>query len=89
VLLNASPIGDMKWDDAVKWAEGLGDGARLPTRFESALLYANLQDKFDTTAGIGPVRSTPAATPGARASTTAARTLRQEGSRRAPAPSAD
>jgi hypothetical protein len=48
VLLEREARRDMKWDDAVKWAEGLGDGARLPTRFESALLYANLQDQFDT-----------------------------------------
>jgi hypothetical protein len=47
VLLDAVPDGDMAWDAAVKWADGLGEGARLPTRFESALLYANLQEKFD------------------------------------------
>jgi hypothetical protein len=39
---------DMAWADAVKWAEGLGNGARLPTRFESALLCANLRDQLDT-----------------------------------------
>lgn len=48
VLLEARPDKDLNWADAVKWAESLGDGARLPTRFESALLYANLQDKLDT-----------------------------------------
>ena len=48
VLLDAVPEEDLSWADAVKWAEGLGDGARLPTRFESALLYANLRDKLDT-----------------------------------------
>lgn len=48
VLLDAVPEEELKWADAVEWAEGLGDGARLPTRFESALLYANLRDKFDT-----------------------------------------
>ena len=48
VLLDAVPEGELKWADAVEWAEGLGDGARLPTRLESALLYANLRDKFDT-----------------------------------------
>jgi hypothetical protein len=48
VLLNALPDRDMKWDDADAWAQSLGDGARLPSRFESALLYANLQDKVDT-----------------------------------------
>jgi hypothetical protein len=48
VLLAAQPGRNMKWEDAVAWAQGLGDGARLPTRFESALLYAHLQDQFDT-----------------------------------------
>ena len=48
VLLDAVPEKDMDWPDAVKWADGLGNGARLPTRFESALLYANLRDKLDT-----------------------------------------
>lgn len=48
VLLDALPDGDLKWAAAIQWAESLGDGARLPTRFESALLYANLQDKIDT-----------------------------------------
>jgi hypothetical protein len=32
---------------AKAWAEGLGDGARLPTRTESALLYANLREHID------------------------------------------
>ena len=48
ILLPEIPEKDLCWADAVKWAEGLGDGARLPTRFESALLYANLQDKLDS-----------------------------------------
>ena len=48
VLLDAVPEEDLSWADAVKWADGLGDGARLPTRFESALLYANLRDKLDS-----------------------------------------
>lgn len=48
VLLNAQPEDDMSWDAAVEWTQGLGDGARLPTRFESALLYANVRDKLDT-----------------------------------------
>jgi hypothetical protein len=48
VLLEATPEDGMTWADAVKWAKSLGDGARLPTRFESALLYANLRDKLDT-----------------------------------------
>ena len=48
VLLDAVPEGELNWKDATAWAEGLGDGARLPTRFESALLYANLRDQIDT-----------------------------------------
>jgi len=48
VLLNAMPENALNWQDAVEWAKGLGDGARLPTRFESALLYANVRDKLDT-----------------------------------------
>ena len=48
VLLDALPAEDLNWAGAVAWAKGLGDGARLPTRFESALLYANVRDKLDT-----------------------------------------
>lgn len=48
VLLDDTPSAKLNWADAVKWAEGLGDGARLPTRFESALLYANLRDQLVT-----------------------------------------
>lgn len=47
ILLNARPDRDMTWQEAVEWAKSLGDGARLPTRFESALLYANVQDQVD------------------------------------------
>jgi hypothetical protein len=47
VLLNAKPDGFMNFADSTKWAKGIGGGARLPTRFEAALLYANLQDQFD------------------------------------------
>jgi hypothetical protein len=48
VLLADKPAELLDWQAAVDWAKGLGEGARLPTRFESALLYANLQDRFDT-----------------------------------------
>ena len=48
VLLDDVPESTLDWASANKWAEGLGDGARLPTRFESALLYANVRDKIDT-----------------------------------------
>lgn len=45
VLLNAATDKDMDWKDAKAWAESVG--GRLPTRFESSLLYASLQDKMD------------------------------------------
>ena len=48
ILLDARPSDTMDHADATAWAAGLGDGARLPTRFESALLYANLRDHIDT-----------------------------------------
>ena len=48
VLLNVKPEGKLNWADAKAWAEGRGDGARLPSRLESALLYANLQEHFET-----------------------------------------
>ena len=48
ILLDDTPGKDLNWADALKWAEGLGDGARLPTRFESALLYANVRDQLVT-----------------------------------------
>ena len=48
VLLEAKPSGDMDWQDATAWAAGLGNDARLPTKVEAALLYANLKSEFDT-----------------------------------------
>ena len=45
IWLDDIPSGKLNWPDAVKWAKSLGDGARLPTRFESPLLYANLRDQ--------------------------------------------
>lgn len=45
VLLNAFEDKDMSWQNAKEWAESVG--GRLPTRMESALLYANLRDKLD------------------------------------------
>ena len=54
VLCTAEPPAVLAWQAARDWAaglavEGLTDWG-LPTRFESALLYANLRDRFDTTA---------------------------------------
>jgi hypothetical protein len=48
VLLFDKPDSKLNWADANSWAAGLGDGARLPTRFESALLYANVQSHIET-----------------------------------------
>ena len=48
ILLDDVPSEKLNWADAVKWAEGPGNGARLPTRFESALLYANVRDQLVT-----------------------------------------
>ena len=47
VLLPDLPAGMLAWQGALDWAAGLGNGAHLPTRTESALLYANLRDQLD------------------------------------------
>ena len=47
ILLPELPAKPLTWAAAVKWANGLGNGARLPTRFESALLYATLSDQIE------------------------------------------
>ncbi len=48
-LLSDLPASKLKWSAAVDWASGLGGGASLPTRTESALLYANLKTEIDST----------------------------------------
>ena len=48
VLLPDEPTDKLNWAAANDWAQRLGNDARLPKRFESALLYANLRDKIDT-----------------------------------------
>lgn len=48
VLLADKPTSRLPWAKAVDWAKQLGNGAHVPTRFESALLYANVRDKLDT-----------------------------------------
>ena len=45
VLLDERPSKRLDWDGATSWAEGLG--AQLPSRAVSALLFANLRDKFE------------------------------------------
>lgn len=44
VLLPQEPS-DVTWKEALVWAKSVG--GELPTRFEAALLYANLRDKVD------------------------------------------
>jgi len=45
-LLDAKPPEDLDWQAAKDWAKSID--ASLPTRFEAALLYANLREQFDT-----------------------------------------
>jgi hypothetical protein len=45
-LLDAKPEEDLDWQAAKAWAKSID--ASLPTRFEAALLYANLRGQFDT-----------------------------------------
>ena len=45
VLLPATTAKDLTWQEAIDWAKSVG--GELPTRFESALLYANVRDKID------------------------------------------
>lgn len=47
VSLDDKPGKDLNWKDATAWAEGLGDGASLPNRVESAMLFANLKGEFE------------------------------------------
>jgi hypothetical protein len=47
ILLSDKPSDAMTWNDAMKWAEDLGNDARMPTLSESALLYAHLKDQFE------------------------------------------
>ena len=46
VLLPATTDEDLTWREANDWAMIVA-GGDLPTRFESALLYANVRDKID------------------------------------------
>lgn len=47
VLLADKPEKRLPWADAMAWAEGLGDGAQLPTRPVAALLFANAKPQFE------------------------------------------
>lgn len=47
IVLDDAPVSEgLNWADAKTWAESLGDGARLPTKAEAALLFSNVKDKF-------------------------------------------
>jgi len=52
VLATATPPGSVAWQAAIDWAAGLDHEGHtdwaLPTRWESALLYANLRQHIDT-----------------------------------------
>jgi hypothetical protein len=45
VLLPATTDQGLPWKEAIDWAKSVG--GELPTRFESALLYANVRDQID------------------------------------------
>jgi hypothetical protein len=45
VLLDDKPTGELNWKDALAWAKALN--AEVPTRVESAMLFANLPDAFE------------------------------------------
>lgn len=46
VLLPTTSDKELTWQEAIDWATSAG--GELPTRFESALLYANVRDQIDT-----------------------------------------
>lgn len=45
VLLPVLPDKDLNWQEAIDWAKSVG--GELPTRWESALLYANCRQTID------------------------------------------
>ena len=46
LLDDRPPDKKTNWKNAVVWAASLGNGSRLPTRFEAALIGANIGDKI-------------------------------------------
>ena len=47
ILLDSEFAGiTLNWRDAMTWAKDLGDDADLPTRVETAMLFANLPSQF-------------------------------------------
>lgn len=47
ILIPQQPETRLTWDEAIAWAASIG--VELPTRQESALLYANLKPAFEPT----------------------------------------
>jgi len=47
ILIPQQPEPHLTWDEAIAWAASVG--AELPTRQESALLFANAKDAFKQT----------------------------------------
>ena len=47
ILIPQQPETRLTWDEAIEWAASIG--VELPTRQESALLYANLKPAFEPT----------------------------------------
>lgn len=45
ILLPATPDKNLTWRAAMDWAKSVG--GELPSRFEAALIFANLRDKVD------------------------------------------
>ena len=45
VLLDARPAACRPWGDAMGWAKALGNDARLPTRAEALLVFANTTNR--------------------------------------------
>jgi hypothetical protein len=88
VLLTSKPDKKLPWKDAVAWASTLGDGAHLPTRDESAVLYAHLRGEFADGWHWTSTQYSESS-PGARSSPTASRTATTRSTRATPAPSAD
>jgi hypothetical protein len=47
ILLDAKPATRLNWADACAWGQSLGEGCHVPTRDESAHLYATSRELLD------------------------------------------
>jgi hypothetical protein len=47
ILLDAKPTGDLNWADAMAWGQAQGESSHIPTRDESAHLYATSRELMD------------------------------------------